>query len=139
MAAVVDVAGELGVLGHAERAERLGPHDVGEPDDDFGMIGEGGVRHSRQQPRRSVTSTQAPDCVERRIGQRAVEIGQALGVRAREVAVLGVGVFANNRLVAKGLAAFHRPPDVVPLQNRSGRCDQPDAATGFERRRADWF
>jgi hypothetical protein len=42
-------------------------------------------------------------------------------------------------LVAKSLAAFHRTANVVALQDRSGRCDQPYAATGFKARRTDYF
>jgi len=106
--------------------------DVRVTDDDLGIVRQAIIVDAMEQAGCSVATAQTPHGVERRVGERAVEIVEALFIGAGEVTVAHVGVGSDDGLVSHGLTGRNRAVDVARFQHRARRSDQSDTASGLE-------
>ncbi len=80
-------------------------------------------------------AAEAPYRIDLGVAQRFVEVGQSIGVRARQIAVPAVCVRAHDRIVIQRTAELLGSGYIIPLQQGSRRCDQCDAASASQPRR----
>jgi hypothetical protein len=66
--------------------------DVGEAEEDLGTACDGGIIHPVQQANSSIAAPDAPDCIDGRLLERPVQIGESLVIAAAEVTIPTVGI-----------------------------------------------
>ena len=117
------------------RVEERG--DVGESDDHFRSLPERGEVDPVEDAGHAVAPTEAPDRIDLGIREGGVEVAESLFVRAREVAVVPMGVRGEPGLEAQRTAEVFSARQVVVLEHRAGGSHQRHAASGAQRRRPD--
>jgi hypothetical protein len=80
--------------------------DIGKPDDCLGTASNGLVVDPVEQSNGTVAAANAPDCIDRGVAQRLVEISESLIVGTGQVPVSAIGVLAEYGDVAQRTAKF---------------------------------
>jgi hypothetical protein len=73
-----------------------------------------------------------PPRIERRIPQCGVQVGEPFFVSPGEIAVGPSRIGHENRLITQRATQLLAAGEVVSIEQRSGRCDERDAAAGLE-------
>jgi hypothetical protein len=103
--------------------------NVGKADHRLRVTREGHDIHPVENAGDAVPAPDAPDGIGVRIPERSVQIVGALGVGPREIAVMSRRVRAEQRLASDGAHELLGTQQIVPLEERSGRCDERDVRT----------
>jgi hypothetical protein len=78
--------------------------DVGKANERFGSADQGIEIHSVEQAERAVAAADAPNCIDGRISQRGVQVGQAFVVGTGQIAMASVGMLTQLGLVTQRTA-----------------------------------
>lgn len=111
--------------------------DVRISDHRLGVACKTGEVHPVEDPVHPVAAAEAPDSVDVRVGQGAIQVGKTLIVGARQVPVGAAGVRTDHGLVPQRPAEFGAAGAVIALQQRAGGGNEGDAGALPESRWKD--
>ena len=109
--------------------------DVRVSDERFRMVAPRRVVEAVEQSHRAIAAANAPDGVDRIVGDEGVEVGASRLVGAGEIRVALEHVGADDRLPSQHSRIRNCALEIGIVAQRPRRCDERDTRACFERRR----